>query len=502
MSEQTEQIAQERQALLAETQLALESSRANDETSLVFVRYIRESEFPKALEMLEEQFPEATVINLYQAQVAEIGAVPEGFYILANIDRSLARLDQLVSERLGGEMRNDFIMLVRPEDIKMLADGEYTMWKRRKGFHSWPADPPKRHDPSQRRSTDAPPKETVSALLRKLDNEPDELTELMKQQLFNVCLNLMRQQRMEDARKILVKLTEPLKDSGDLRGLSTAYMLVGNIAFESNRYTTAIEWYDEAEGYILKIEDDLRLSDLYHQRGYTLFLLGDYRKALDDFRRALAIDEQLEDDFRRSLIYRRIGITLELSGLLKQARTFYEQALQLEEKMQNDAGLSRIYQHMGRLAEREEDYQRAEAYYQQSLEIKGRIDDARGLASLYHQLGNLYYTLDDHTAALSHYNSALEIEKKQGDHQSAARTMMQIGLVEERQGRYENALSILRKARGVLTRLESPLAGGCSKVIAEVEAKMAAGGGGGPSLGEEGGMPEFTYPDEQEDELV
>ena len=469
----------EARAVLDEVGRQIELCRARGETSVHFVRYISENDLAPALQGFVDHFPRLKCLDLYRDDVA--GAFDPSFDIvlLSHIDRSLARLSQQLEEWAASGHRGDWVMLVTPDDVKALVNGEFPLWKRRSGFLSWPRTRSWQTPGGSPQAAGARPEagepltaDVMKAVIRQLEHDPESLDDLGKQRAFTMVMNMLRQRQFEESRRVLMRLIHALKLKGDVQSLATAYVLVGNITFEMNNYRNAIEWYDEAQSYIEKLDDDVKLSDLYHQRGYVRFLLGEYKPSLDDFRRALTIDEALNDDFRKSLIYRRIGISLDLLGSNDEAENFFRQALALEQRLQNEAGVARVYQHLGRLAEKRGSFPEAAEAYERSLEIKKRMNDERGLASLYHQYGNLRFNQEEHKDALDLYRRALALEERQTDYQSIARTLLQIGMTQEALQQYKEAATTLRKASTLLGKLNSPLVEKVNTLVREVEGKL------------------------------
>jgi tetratricopeptide (TPR) repeat protein len=474
-----QQRSEEERAVLDDIGREMQLCQSRSEASLQFVRYIAENDLAPAIQALQDTFPDSTkALDLYRDEVEALKDPEVNTWLISHIDQKLAKLDTLLSEELSGGGGASYLVLVTPDDVKALVDHEYALWKRRNGFHSWPRARSAPNAGGATRGLHGGRTEPLTAdgmreVVRLLEHEPENLDDVTKQRAFTMVLNLLRKKKLEDARRILMRFINALKMQGDIQSLATSYLLVGNITFEMNNYRNAIEWYNEAQSFIEKLDDDVKLSDLYHQRGYTLFLLGDYKTALDDFRRALTIDEALDDDFRKSLIYRRIGVALDLIGSSDDAISFFEQALVLEQRQQNDAGLARVYQHLGRLAEKKDDYEKAGTYYEQSLEIKERMNDNRGLASLYHQYGNLRFNREQYSEALELYRKSLVIEEKLADYQSLGRTLVQIGLTQDRMQHVNEAVATLQKASKLLTKLNSPLVGKVNELITEFSARKS-----------------------------
>jgi tetratricopeptide (TPR) repeat protein len=450
----------------------VETGRVRGEGSIQFVRYMAENDLLSALVTIQDALNEAHPVDLYKEDLGVIDPRDGRTYLVYHIDRSQTRLDGFFERSLKEGLRSELVVMVTPDEVKALVDADAKGWKRRQGFHSWPRG--KRRPMRQPGAANEPvTPEARIEVVRILEHEPERMDDGVKQRAFTLVLNLLRQGHREDARKTLMRLIAALKLQDDVLSLAAAYMLVGNVTFETNDYRQALEWYDQAQSYVEKTADQVKLSDLHHQRGYTRFLLGDYKASLEDFMKAARIDETLDDDFRRALIYRRLGVALDMAGREAQAEEYFKKALTLEETLKNDAGISRIYQHLGRLAEKKADFDGAAAYYDRSLEIKTRKQDTRGLASLYHQYGNMRFNQEKYAEALELYRKSLGIEEGLQDFQSIGRTMVQIGIVQEQLHRFHDASATLRKAHAVLARLNSPMAEKIAQMVKELDGKLA-----------------------------
>jgi len=451
----------------------VEAGRVRGEGSIQFVRYMAENDLLSALVTIQDALNEAHPVDLYKEDLAVIDPGGGRTYLLYHIDRTQTRLDAFFEKALKEGLRSELIVMVTPEEVKALVNADAKGWKRRQGFHSWPREKRRpQRKPGAGGNEPLTPEARIE-LERLLEHEPERLDEPLKQRAFTLVLNLLRQGHREDARKTLMRLIAALKLQNDILSLAAAYMLVGNVTFETNDYRQALEWYDQAQAYVEKTSDNVKLSDLHHQRGYTRFLLGDYKASLEDFMKAARIDETLGDDFRQALIFRRLGVALDMAGREAQAEEYFKKALSLEETLKNEAGISRIYQHLGRLAEKKANFDGAAAYYDRSLEIKTRKQDSRGLASLYHQYGNMRFNQEKYAEALELYRKALGLEEGLQDFQSIGRTMVQIGIVQEQLQRFHDASATLRKAHAVLARLNSPMADKIGHMVRELDGKLA-----------------------------
>lgn len=447
---------------------------------LQFIRCVDERLFPEVFTTLRGRITGSAVVDLGRSEVGELFNEEAGFIIAHGLRKNIEEMERALEaeEPRVGKARRDLCFLLTLDELSALIDGEVSFWRRRAGFHAWPAAERAvaagrpQDGAGAAGATEEVTVETVQASLRDARVEPSRLDTRTKEQAFTIVINLMRAKRAPDARVMLIDLTEVLKQQGDLLSLATAYMLLGNIDFESRELGQALEWYDAAEPYVTRVNDEVKVSDLHHQRGYTHFLKGDLRAAINDFRRALPIDERLGDDFRRALIYRRIGIALEMLNFNTEAEKLFLHALELEDRMGNKAGIARASNHLARLAEKEKDIGRAVQFHARAVQVMEEMNDKRGLASAYHQHANLRFANGELDMALGLYRRALTIEKENKDPQSVARILTQIALVFEKKGEFSQAVGVLKTVVAILRRLHSPLLPNVERILRGLEKRV------------------------------
>jgi len=93
----------------------------------------------------------------------------------------------------------------------------------------------------------------------------------------------------------------------------------------------------------------------------------------------------------------------------------------------------------------------------QQLLVAARVQGSRrheGLILGY--IGTTYKNLADYTQAMAFHERALAIKRETGDEVEVAKTLSNIGLVEEAEGRCDHALDHYRQSLAIFTRLDTP----------------------------------------------
>ena len=203
--------------------------------------------------------------------------------------------------------------------------------------------------------------------------------------------------------------------------LANAYLVIGNIKLELDRFSEAAENYSRAlqiyrqKGTPRELADALNnLANAEDARADSLYESGDLtaaqkrsQKALKLYREALNIRQNEQDEEGMAEIYNNIGLTYKNLGsyLFKKgdkdqafakwdtALLLFQPALKIWESYENKKGVMAIYNGLGDVHRRKGQLDSALVYVQKYLSLAEELDDPKYRQNAYKDLGKIYYLL-------------------------------------------------------------------------------------------------------------
>ncbi len=203
--------------------------------------------------------------------------------------------------------------------------------------------------------------------------------------------------------------------------LAHAYLVMGNIKLELDRFSEAAKHYTQALRIYRKSGSPRELADALNNLGNaedakadSLYEAGNLpaaekrsQKALQWYREALSIRKQEQDEEGLAELYNNIGLTYKNLGsyLLKKgekeqafakwdtALQLFRPALKIWKVHENKKGIMAIYNGLGDVHRRKGQLDSALFYVQKYLTLAEEIDDPKYRQNAYKDLGKIYYSL-------------------------------------------------------------------------------------------------------------
>ncbi|MEO6683548.1 MAG: adenylate/guanylate cyclase domain-containing protein, partial [Ginsengibacter sp.] len=227
-------------------------------------------------------------------------------------------------------------------------------------------------------------------------------------------------------------------------GEAYAYKNIGIIYYYQGDYFRSLENYNASLKIFLSIKDNVGISNLYSNIGVIYYNQADYVKALENQLLSLQYAELANDKLRILTALNNIGgIYYIKPATWDKALEYFYRALPLCEELGNTNALGAISTNIGNIYFSKNDDEKALEYFNRSLNAYGSSD---GSQNAYISLGKLYLREGKYNIALSNLRKALTISENLKDDISIVQTLMVYGNLYVNQGDYKTAIDYYKKA--------------------------------------------------------
>lgn len=203
------------------------------------------------------------------------------------------------------------------------------------------------------------------------------------------------------------------KDINDFAGQGYCLRALGNIEYDRNDYSKALEFYLAAAPLFEKAGDRKGLSGVYIWIG-NVFNEGlhQFDKAVEYFNKSLVLAEQLKDSTLISYNYNNLGQAYYFSKNYSEALRYYIKSKDLKAVLDDERGLGSAYSNISNVFFDLKRYDSATFYNDLSFDIRERQNDRKGMATSYLNGANIYLQQKNYEAAFAGYNKAIATGKE------------------------------------------------------------------------------------------
>jgi len=255
----------------------------------------------------------------------------------------------------------------------------------------------------------------------------------------NMGRNLQQVGRFEEARTLLTRSLQLLKDGGLERETAEVYNRLGVINRRLSDFKASLQHYDDGIAAARKHNLEPALANLYMNKANTLNESARYDEAIDLHLQSIRIKEKLKDERGLVQSYNNLANVYTTTSQLAQALQYYRQATALSEKINNKTSIALAYSNLAIATARLHQYDSIEYFYRRSLSFFEETNDKPGIAMVYNNLGNYYLDREQHQQALEHLQRALTLRKESRSVYDIASTTNSIGVVLRKLKRYKEA---------------------------------------------------------------
>jgi two-component system, NarL family, sensor kinase len=201
----------------------------------------------------------------------------------------------------------------------------------------------------------------------------------------------------------------------DYSGQGYCLRSLGNIEYDKNDYSKALELYLAAAPKFEKANDLKGLSGDYIWIG-NVFNEGlrQFDKAAEYFNKSLVLAEKINDSSLISYNYNNLGQAYYFAKNFDQALRYYNLSKQIKEALGDIRGLGSAYGNISNVFFDREQYDSATDYNNKAFAIREKQNDKKGMATSYANGGNIYLKQKNYTAAFENYNKAIALGNEIG----------------------------------------------------------------------------------------
>ncbi len=252
----------------------------------------------------------------------------------------------------------------------------------------------------------------------------------------------------ESALKILERKDDPYRrgQAETLAAFALEFLSRSEEAIERAR--RAIEIYSAMEK---RIEE----GNACNAVGVAERSLARYGDAMESFRRALRLFESVDDGGRIAAAHNNIGSIYEMIGDFEKGLEEYLQALAYYREKGNRRNEGIVSGNVGNIYHAMEDFTSAKEWHMKALTIAREVEDRIGEATLRLNICSSLRHLGAWKEAITTLQPALEIVRSIGNRRLEGAILEMTGLLLQKEGETERAISLYREAATILQEVEA-----------------------------------------------
>ena len=214
----------------------------------------------------------------------------------------------------------------------------------------------------------------------------------------------------EEATKLINQALGIRTATNDYAGQGYSLRALGNIEYDRNDYTKALEFYLAAAPKFEMAKDLKGLSGDYIWIG-NVFNEGlhQFDKAVEYFNKSLSLAVQLKDSSLISYNYNNLGQAYYFAKNYKQALNYYTLSKAIKKSLEDERGLGNAYGNISSVYFDTKQYDSALVYNNLAFAIRQKQNDKKGMATSYANVANIYLKQKNYPAALNNYENAIKL---------------------------------------------------------------------------------------------
>ena len=186
-----------------------------------------------------------------------------------------------------------------------------------------------------------------------------------------------------------------------------------------------------------------------------------FSEAINSYILALKLEEKLGNQRRVADMYDLLGTVCFYQEIFPKSLDYNQKALSIYLNLMDTLNIAKVYSHLGSLYtsheycekrtadQTREDYQMALNYYQQSLKLLETQNFQEGIVNAWSNIGNLYRRMGELDKALQYVQKAVAHYRDTKNTDQLPGTLRMLGLVYNRQQKYDLALACLLESKEI-----------------------------------------------------
>ncbi len=236
------------------------------------------------------------------------------------------------------------------------------------------------------------------------------------------------------------------KETGNVRGVARALLMMGNGESTAGNYSKAIDYQQQALHIFKSIMDTAAMGITYNNLGINYHNLGLYSTAIDQYQSSYSIAKNLSNDVGLFYSLNNIGTIYEDWGKNDLALEHYQSALQFAQKINNKNYEAIALHNIGVAKSKLGNYEMALEYLNNSLVLRNELNDHEGIFKTLINLGEIQLKINHVTEAIARFHHALSNSIEDGNKVNIAEASLKLGKSYLLTNEYEKAGPLLEKA--------------------------------------------------------
>ncbi|MDQ3048239.1 MAG: tetratricopeptide repeat protein [Bacteroidota bacterium] len=245
-----------------------------------------------------------------------------------------------------------------------------------------------------------------------------------------------------DANDLAVKLKyEP--------GKMNAQMMMGLAYYYSNKYDSALFYYDKALIIAEGLKKDERIAIVLNNIGLVHHDRADYKNALDHYFRSMKLMEKSDNKKLQASLLNNIALIFQEQKKYDDALSYHEKALKIKREIKNLRGIGSSLHNIGLVYKLKGELDKSLEYNQLALVERKKAEDLSGVAMTLNNIGSVYEDKKEYDRALGYFEDALKIQESLDDKYYLTITLYSLSSNNFYREKYPAALSFAEKALGI-----------------------------------------------------
>jgi len=240
-----------------------------------------------------------------------------------------------------------------------------------------------------------------------------------------------------------------------------------SLEYKSSNLNKSEKMARQALILVEKTDNDKITGFLHAQLGDIAFLQDSLNKAEKEYDIAIPFLNESGEFPRLILVYISLGNRFVEKGNYTQALSHYLQGLRISKESNDTSYLAKLYNNLGVVFINMNDQKKALDYYSKALPLFEELHDTMNIAGATTNMGSIYLNMGEYDIARQYYQKGYEIFKSIDLIGGQAHVLFKMGILDQMQQQYKNALQNLFESKRLQEKSQSILSGSKSMFLAE-----------------------------------
>lgn len=275
----------------------------------------------------------------------------------------------------------------------------------------------------------------------------------MIQSLLSIGQLYQKKGEWERSIEVFKKAIKHYERTKDANGAARTHINIAQLYKNHQQLDKAVIHYQTARSYLKRTGDKKRLAQVYGNLGLINKNRSDFDAATEYFSKAIEAAQAIDDSRTLAYSYNNLALVYQEKGDTEEAITNYQ--LSIKELMQIDdlKSLSLALSNLAQIYYTKNDWDNALLQYEKALGNKRKIKDKKGVIEAYHKIGDVYQAKEKWEKAADFYIKAARRADLM-DEADLAMLLGNLGVVLQKQGKYNEAINAYRKAAEFMVKNE------------------------------------------------